>query len=395
MVCVLLSWEHDRDYATTLKNKLVHLVDNRNCSALHYAAECDHADLLRLLLLKMDEIGGRKETIDAIMAVDRNGKTCLHKAVSVAKHGHSWTSKVHTECVSVIIDFMLKIPSDMEEQKLYSIFKSFEMMKDAVKSGNLMLVKALRPAAVLLIPPETKGELWVDKLDDSGHTLLSYAARQGSKEMVQYLLSLCADPNKAGDLPCARTPLSRAAAKGHLEVCTLLLGAGATTEISSKHDGRTPLMHASVHGHCEVVHLLSQAAGADINRQDNKGMTCIHLAAKYNHLGTTKVLRDAGANTNAQNASGKTPIDLVLDNESRSNGMEIILILRGPRLLPSLLSLESKSSHREEEKSEKNIGDRRDAVEMKLERGWREIEERFGNRPVWKDAKTKNNNVKM
>ena len=81
VVCVLLSWEHDRDYATTLKNKLVHLVDNRNCSALHYAAECDHVDLLRLLLLKMDEIGGRKETIDAIMAVDRNGKTCLHKAV--------------------------------------------------------------------------------------------------------------------------------------------------------------------------------------------------------------------------------------------------------------------------------------------------------------------------
>ncbi|KAG6547745.1 hypothetical protein Mapa_010558 [Marchantia paleacea] len=56
-----------------------------------------------------------------------------------------------------------------------------------------------------------------------------------------------------------------------------------------------------------VKELLSQ--GVDANYFDRQGMSLLHLAAMFNFTEITFMLMDAGANVNAKNAQGESPID--------------------------------------------------------------------------------------
>ncbi|KAH8953876.1 hypothetical protein BDL97_08G050300 [Sphagnum fallax] len=56
-----------------------------------------------------------------------------------------------------------------------------------------------------------------------------------------------------------------------------------------------------------VKDLLSQ--GLDANYFDKQGMSLLHLAAMFNFTEITFMLMDAGANVQAKNAQGETPID--------------------------------------------------------------------------------------
>ena len=58
---------------------------------------------------------------------------------------------------------------------------------------------------------------YLDSVDGRKHTALSEAACQGHIEVIQYLLSIGADPNSLNDTD--RSPLWRAAFNGHIEVC--------------------------------------------------------------------------------------------------------------------------------------------------------------------------------
>ncbi|OAE23808.1 hypothetical protein AXG93_369s1020 [Marchantia polymorpha subsp. ruderalis] len=49
--------------------------------------------------------------------------------------------------------------------------------------------------------------------------------------------------------------------------------------------------------------------GVDANYFDRQGMSLLHLAAMFNFTEITFMLMDAGANVNAKNAQGETPID--------------------------------------------------------------------------------------
>jgi ankyrin repeat protein len=68
-----------------------------------------------------------------------------------------------------------------------------------------------------------------------------------------------------------RTPLHGAAIEGHVDVCKLLLAAGANVNtqgrVNSCEVECTPLHTAAKYGHVEVCELLL-AAGADVNTQD-------------------------------------------------------------------------------------------------------------------------------
>ena len=58
---------------------------------------------------------------------------------------------------------------------------------------------------------------YLDSVDGRKHKALSEAACQGHIEVIQYLLSIGADPNSLNDT--GRSPLWRAAFNGHIEVC--------------------------------------------------------------------------------------------------------------------------------------------------------------------------------
>lgn len=71
--------------------------------------------------------------------------------------------------------------------------------------------------------------------------------------------------------------------------------------------GRTPLHCVAADGRLdEVVRLL--AAGADANAQDDNGWSPLHFAAQSNSAEITKALLGAGAKIDVRDSHGNTPL---------------------------------------------------------------------------------------
>ena len=116
-----------------------------------------------------------------------------------------------------------------------------------------------------------------------------------------------ADPNERTD--GGWTPLYFA---GSAEAVTALLEAGADPMARSLHGG-TPLHWATTN---EAVTALLQA-GANLEARDEYRGTPLHRAAELSkNPEVIKVMLDAGADTAALNAAGKTPWDLVQVNDA-------------------------------------------------------------------------------
>jgi len=110
------------------------------------------------------------------------------------------------------------------------------------------------------------------------------------------------------------TPILVAAGKGHVEVLSALLDAGANLGKVDGHDERvgrfaTPLMASATHGQVEAVrHLLD--AGADVDHARRDGATALFLAAVEGHLEVVRALLDAGASVNRARVDGVTPLSM-------------------------------------------------------------------------------------
>jgi ankyrin repeat protein len=96
------------------------------------------------------------------------------------------------------------------------------------------------------------------------------------------------------------SPLHLAAAAGRHEVVQVLLLAGANhaATASHGHDGSTTLQIAAVQGYCCVVRQLL-AAGAQLEATDALGMTPLFQAASAGQHEVVQVLLAAGANMEA------------------------------------------------------------------------------------------------
>ena len=110
------------------------------------------------------------------------------------------------------------------------------------------------------------------------------------------------------------TPLHLASSHGILEVARLLLERGATADAKNVHS-QTPLHLVSqcadlCHENSEVARLLLEI-GMDANVRDNCLATPLHFACSRGNFETALVLLDHGAEPNAQNAGGQTPLHRV------------------------------------------------------------------------------------
>ncbi|XP_077362134.1 histone-lysine N-methyltransferase EHMT2 isoform X2 [Festucalex cinctus] len=133
------------------------------------------------------------------------------------------------------------------------------------------------------------------------------AAKQGEVQRVLLMLMEGIDPTYQPDSQNRRSALHAAAQRGLLEVCYILLQAGAHIDAQDK-DLRTPLLEAIVSNHVEVVRCLIQN-GACVYHVEEDGYTGLHHAAKQGNLEIVNILLETGqVDVNSQDNGGWTPI---------------------------------------------------------------------------------------
>ena len=201
-----------------------------------------------------------------------------------------------------------------------------------------------------------------------GYTALHAAVLRSDGELVKALLARGADPNapitkgtpvrrnsQDFELPktlLGATPYALAAKFLEPEIMRALATASADTRQPMK-DGATPLMAAAgmgivapaqdekrgtdrrglaildggiVEPESRVLETVTTALtlGSDLEAVNQSGETALHIASAQGYETVVRVLAERGANLNARNARGQTPLGALLARKARPNMIEVL-----------------------------------------------------------------------
>ena len=171
----------------------------------------------------------------------------------------------------------------------------------------------------------------VDVRNPSGDTPLLAACESEAPDIVQWLLNHGADVNAQGHQRWA--PLHNAADYGYRQAFQILLGRNADIHIQTGL-GRSPLhVAASPHVHRDHVGIMQLLLdrGANPNARDNDGSTPLHqsswwqkgdwkkgdYASRHGSVEGTRLLLQHGAIIDAEDNEGRTPLQLALKHGRR------------------------------------------------------------------------------
>lgn len=148
-------------------------------------------------------------------------------------------------------------------------------------------------------------------LADSGSwkptTPLLMAVQQSTTDVITILIEAKAEINRA-DNKKQRTPLFVACSKGSVPVVAQLLSKKASVNTPPINDkGLTCLHEAAKKGVTEVVGLLLDAK-AEMHAASMRGQNALHISSEYSSIDTVKILLSRGCNVNAVARKGLTPL---------------------------------------------------------------------------------------
>ncbi|KAL4886149.1 ankyrin repeat-containing domain protein [Aspergillus karnatakaensis] len=166
---------------------------------------------------------------------------------------------------------------------------------------------------------------------------LSRLVKDEDLNMVQMLFTLGLDPSvvfrPAFDVPVS--PFHLAAGMGSPAMCEAFLNAGMDVNAADSQ-GRTALHFAAENDDVAQIALLVER-GCNVEAKNAKGETALHVAARYDRCRAAKYLvNTVGANLEARNSAGLTPVDALDDQglsvlhhalRGRSTGLDVVQFL--------------------------------------------------------------------
>ncbi len=279
---------------------------------LTLAAENGRHSTVRLLLAKgakyewraLYEAASRGDTVLVDLLLDEKGKT-IHLQVD-SKHGAplcaaAWNG--HVDVVRQLLDAGAD-PND-------SNFPNWSALRSAVWEG-------WKDVAELLI--QRGASLKADHGGDRKTSPLLSAVERHRPDIVRLLLGHGSDPNEYTLLWAATnacwytwwTSPENLNQRKDDEVVSLLLQAGADPNAKMEYS-RKPLHLAAIYGSDRQVHALLKH-GTRLEEKDKEGWTPLLHAVQNGHTHAVRQLLQHGANPNVRTAEGNTPLHLAAQN---------------------------------------------------------------------------------
>ncbi|GAW21676.1 hypothetical protein ANO14919_111990 [Xylariales sp. No.14919] len=169
----------------------------------------------------------------------------------------------------------------------------------------------------------------INEKDHHGQTPLSLAAAMGHLDLCKALIDFGADVNNR-DYVYGQTPLSLAAAHGHQKTVELLLHAGSDHR---NYTSGTPTLAMAIRSaNLDIVRLLLES-GAEINIANvQTGETALSQAAALGHVPIVSLLLESGAEVDSWDKRGWTPLHHAISQSQKKTVEVLIEALRPAQL---------------------------------------------------------------
>lgn len=155
--------------------------------------------------------------------------------------------------------------------------------------------------AFLAVPPQEKGQ-----------TALSLAAKTNRTDMVELLVYTGRAIVDYIDNTNGMSPLMYAILNKNLEMTNILLNNGASVRMCD-FKCKTPLMYAAQCGVLAIVELLTDQFNAEVDLQDENGLTALHYAVYANKPDIIRfLLEERGANRHIKDYKKKKPLHMAI-----------------------------------------------------------------------------------
>ncbi|MBQ0003206.1 MAG: ankyrin repeat domain-containing protein [Treponema sp.] len=185
-------------------------------------------------------------------------------------------------------------------------------------------------------------EKTVQLKDHEGRTIIHYFVNNCNEKALEYAIKkkIQIDDEDANGITPLALSLSDVSKIENARMASALLLAGAKeigqktgyfeTAVLSRNfsltmeDGQTPLHIATIRNHTGIAEFLL-ANGADTSAQDINGSTPLHEACRYGTIEIASALLKAKANVNSQDSLCKTPLLLIIPEESRTEIYKLLI----------------------------------------------------------------------
>ncbi len=309
----------------------LHAKDSWNRTPLHWAAEKDHAEVVALLL-KMGAAVNEKDIRDMTplrLAACRYDRPARRETVALLrKHGALLEQKGSIQDAALGGDLprVKQIFGKSTESARVRELNGIRALKWAAYGGHVDVVEFLLSQGVEENPPHPRrtplhmaaagghkdvAKLLIDKgaplIPNGGYEPwpLHMAVYAGDHTMAALLMDKGSDPDKWPKERC--TPLHRAAELGRADLVRLFLDRGA--EPNAKGRPESPLHCAAGASRTKVLKLLIARGGNVNHKGGTAGRTPLHVAIRRGgSMETVKLLLENGADINALDENGETPL---------------------------------------------------------------------------------------
>nr|CRZ23734.1 BMA-TRP-4 [Brugia malayi] len=276
------------------------ICSNSSESVLHVAAKSCNSEAVTLILEYLSQQMSPEEIKEFINArTIEDGLTAVHYAAQITSDQLHFPGE-DAKLIETLIDY-----NGQPELQTYK--EQETAMHLAARSGNeaalLAIVDKIGAGAVQIVQ---------NKQSKNGWSPLMEACALGHFSVAQILLDHHARVDVFDEN--GRTALHLAAANGHLKLTQLLLTSKAFVNSKSK-TGEAPLHLAAQNGHVKVVSVLVEHHGALLEAITLDNQTALHFAARYGQLTVAQTLLALGANPNARDDKGQTPLHLAAEND--------------------------------------------------------------------------------